>query len=783
MATKTTIELIGFAPSVYSEMHAWIPYFGITTFTPLRWGADLASRCYAGGQYVDNRVVVPRNASLQLIGRMTLPAPRLFSEDEEPIIAVSPEESYGTDPVITGDIDGNATFPARFYRITWGDENTAPLDQAIGGMTSVPSNDARAPGNQVPIGGYGQMNEVEIEATLGAADTLVEVSAIAATIPADYCITNAYVWASSASIDDGGLFYYVGRMTYDADLEQWSTLYDTLSWEVLQQRTTHIEDMLPVPTFRKCVKYGNRVVGITDGESVISTETSQDQTLHVALTNGSKTIQLVDADGVPAVGVTWPRWIEHGGGILSVVGDNQLYEVDIIDEQDRTLAYLVAYYEGATDTSAEFSIKSSNSIYFMWANMQEQEQVRSGYILPASRELACGLVSLCQDPLGEALLVFGKTKTYVVRGLPDNDDVQTIVGFTASVDSLSESQGVAGPNTVCIAEDAIYALSDTGFLKITATSIEDVANRPIRDYIRSLDWNNKQRATMCYDKTRQLVWCVSGQGAAQSPDFCIVYSTQYGRFFIYENGLWSYAAVADARILGNDNVGGGPKVLMQDVGGDLLMVDEAYNTDKRSVPTDEWGARFEVTDVSLDGLTITVDTTDGEVASTIRTYVSVFSGDNRLSRGKVDLDAAQGPDTITVESWSDGAPEVGDVVVLGLIKVDYQTGALVTTGKQRRTLRTARFEVETDTEDPAAMATVNLFSAGEGAALPDPRFPDLTFDMTMDEFVSTKFVGLPPLAQSRRVCFGVAWANPPDARIRLYSIELDTDQEGDGDGA
>lgn len=765
----TTVTEVAQIPSVFSEMDVFAANEEYEEYAAYRWGLDCGDKTYIGGEYVTNEVFTMRNGVLTHLGRMTLPRPIKMTGDTSAtdIVTANAADDYGTGPT-TGDIDGDTTFDTRYYRVAFANENTAPgFSDQLGGDSTLPDGDARRPENQVPIGAFGQLSEIEQGVTLAAGNTVVSLTDVLSTAPAEYQVTHAYVFASSALRADGGTYYYVGKME-NLGSGNWSTLYDTLSWNVLVNRAPHTEDFLAVPSFVKAVRWGNRIVGITGADQQLSTDFTQ---IYVKVTNESRTIEMVDNAG-NALTDDWPRWIEHGGALIQIQGQDRNYEVDQIDAGNRSRFFVTTPYEGPNNNSRSFTMRSTNDLFICYANLQQQEQCRAAYIRDAAREIGAPLVSLIPDPFGDSLLLFARDRTYALSNLPDAESIDSGVPYTGEIVQVSYNYGVAGPNAVCAGPDSVYGLSDSGFLMITTAGVTDITEDVTREWIRQRSDTDKRRAVMVYDPVRKLVLTLIG-------DDVLVFDTQRTAFTVWNGGGWRYAAVASARAAGNTGEGGGSKLLFQTDVGDLVMMDEALSVDNVNTPTDTYGNDFEVTGTLSGGTVITVDTSAAQISPECRARVVVTSGSSRGSVASLDLTQTQGPGSFTVQSWSDGAPAVGDRVTLGGIRVRFQTGAFIQANATVHNLMQTRMELDSDSTDTNARVYIELFGGGETSLLPDPDAATTTRTAALSAIRSRIDIPLPRVSMSRRQGFGLDWVEPEDDGLRFQSVELLTSGEGE----
>jgi hypothetical protein len=759
----TTVTKVATIPSVFSEMDDFSGNETHENYATLRWGVDLSDRVYTGGMYVTNEVFTVRNGSLTHLGRMSLPKPiKMNGDSGTDIVTAAAADDYGSS--VSGDIDGDSTFDKRYYRVAWATENTAPGVVAIGADDALDDTDATHPDNNAPIGGFGPLSDIETEVTLAAGNTVVNITDVPVSVPADYPITHAYIFASDAKREDGGAYYFVGKMEYSSST--FSTLRDTLSWDVLVNRAQHVEDFLPTPTFTKAVRWGGRMVGITGGEAQVSTAFSE---VFASVTEGSKQVIMTDNTGSTLTSRAWPRWMEHGGALIQFGTDSRVYEVDQVDEGDRYRLWLVTPYEGTTDNNARFVATATNDLFLCVANLQQQEMVRGGFILDGSRLVGAPLVSLIPDPYADSLLLFTRNQTWVLRGLPPAESITSALPFSGEVTRVSQSYGVAGANCVCVGPDAVYGLSDTALLKINSAEVADITEDVIREWIRQRGDDAKRKAVLNFDPVRKLILACIG-------DDTLVFDTVRSTFTVWENGRWRYTITATARSTGNTGEGGGPKLLFQTSVGDLVMMDEALSVDNVNTDTDDYAHSFEVTGV-VSSVIITVDVTDGEVSPANRSVAMITTGANRGSYGELDLTATVGGAGFTVRSWTDGAPSVGDTVTLGAIRCRYQTGAFVRDDATLHTLATTRLELESDSTDTSARVFIELFGGGETSLLPDPDANTTSRSTTLGAIRSRIDIPLPRVSQSRRQGYGLDWIEPEDDGLRWNSIEILTDEE------
>lgn len=777
---------IAAVPSAISEL-AMYANMNRTT-TPMRWAADVGNRVYTGGQYATNVALLTKDESLELMGRASLPRPVRYGAGPSGTPAQDAADPLGASATTGGDIDTASGTVTRYYRFAWAKEQAAVRINSAGD-DSEPETDARNPVQRVPTGMFGPLSEAEVSVAVSGGNSAVEIDDVQWTVPEDYGITHAYVFASTGvSLEEDGIYRYVGKIAYDAGAGTWGSLLDTLASEVLLERAEHTGGFLTMPTFSAACRWGARFCGVAGGaQSLFSTA---NQKIKLSCTKGSRVCSIVDESGDPpgtsldiSEDAVVPRYWEHGGVFIEFNGVDAFYEVDLIEENDRTKFRLVTPFEGATGNYS-FTAAGANALYIGYANLQQQEFAAPGYVLPGDDYFNGTITAVHETPRGDALLVFTRSAVYAVRGIPEVDGVQFVPEFTGSVRPVSLTEGCAGPYAVCDGPDNIvFALGPTGLYAVSTERVVDLTSHTLRDHLLRLTPEDMERAVLAFDYSRRLILATLGHmegeprpggwSGADRYEQCLVFDYDQQSFTAWTGGRWRYAAVSEPTVLSQ-----GAQVVFQDLEGDLVLMGDDLLADKQGT-----GA-LTASVVSVDGDVVELDASLGDSArGQYLVVASPGASQARLSR----IVSVSGAD-VTVESGGGGLFAADDVVIAGGIVAEWQTGAVVASGGGFHSVRGVSYELESEDLPASFLMRSEVFSGGPANQLPPATQPSAKRWSTWAQVRTSKTQGMPRVKSSRRAGVGFLYVQPAGGdltaahRVRVNALEILDDTEPQRDG-
>jgi len=801
------------------------------------WGASLGSRHYIGqGQGVNDAYGYLRGQGFHF-GRMSLPRPSRHSTESATMLTVTPAATYGSGPAVAGDIDPAET-RYRVYRICYANEEGVDLLSAAQGDSAVIAADARNAANDFPGGMYGPLSMQQVVASFTTGNTVATISVINWAPPAEYKITHAYVWAGEILLTDAdtdltnqqlaelygatttgqgvpegrvrtednvrsseplviGPFSYVGKIPYDESTGFTSqVLHDTLSSTQLEERAKHPNRYVSVPSFTSATATRNSLVGACSGDQIFATNDSANTvTPYVKVTNGSKTIQLVNSTGGALTGYRWPRWIENSGGTLFLdrTDSKSGYEIDYIDKNDPTLAYLWLPFQSASTQSAtgdDFSIKGSNDLYICVPNRQLQESCEVGFIVDGYTSFGGPITAVASHPESDEIYIATLSGIWLLSGLPPTQvAVDSATPPTYSIRPVTLTQGVAGPRAMCAGPDGVvFALSSDAVLMIRGFQVETgVLSTEMRDWLRNLTKEDKHFCEMAYHRTLQ--WMVAlfphipnvdrstaltGLVGNELREIALCWDMANNTATVMNGGRWRHLCVGQSARASLGGEGAGEPLLLQDLSGAVSLMNSRRLTDREPDPV--YGMTQEGTIAAIEAGLVTVtpdDPTRGVNVYARAVYLVALSGTNRGSRAQIN-GVLGSSNQVLVGDWSDGTPAVGDKVVIGGIQARYVTGAY-RFGTARGYLNCTKMEA--DVANASSEIVTSAYSGGVTDKLPPYQSPTVEATSTKAVIDAGRLKGIPRQNLSSRIAVGVDWVQPSDTeengagdRIRLRTL-------------